>query len=493
MESLDHVRRLMHLGQFRDALDALEHGSGAVPRGDRDLLRAELLEHVGASDEAVALATTLSKLRQLPLALKSRCEAIIGRVLFDDGDAEGGLARLQRSALMAQQANDDRCIFDAKLPILAIVSDRSGPAAGSSLLAEVRELATKLGDPQVTARLHLFVAQTEAKRGLLDNAKRHTALARRILQVSPNIYLEAFIGNVDLGIGVLRSEFDHARAIGVRAAELAKLAGAIKIYRAIVGNLGNLFFEMGDFERASEYFQISVTGPPPKGAFASAVLDSLARVHLVQNRMDSCDSVLDQIESSIQVEQDRLSYEHRHAALTRLHLLASRGELSRALRDADSLLELATRAGDNLLFMQAQLTKAELLQDEGRISASVALIAEIVPSLSGVSPEFYGRSEQVIACALAFNGDNSGVHHYARARRIYSSIGSVPRLRELDIRWDKARSGRASAADAWEPTPQFSAGVRFALHGIATSFAHAERADLAAQELQEGTDRGRLR
>ena len=205
---------------------------------------------------------------------------MIGRILFEKGDTESGLSRLQRAALIAEEARDLRALFYAKLPILGIVSDRSGPAAGSSVLADVRQLATKLGDPEITARLHLFVAQTEAKRGLLENAKRHTSVARRILRISPNAYLEAFTGNLDLAIGVLRSEFNSAREFGLRASELARQSGAVKIQRAILGNLGNLLkWETSLVQRDTES---ALAGRQAKGAFVNAVLDSLARVYLVQ-------------------------------------------------------------------------------------------------------------------------------------------------------------------------------------------------------------------
>jgi tetratricopeptide (TPR) repeat protein len=387
---------------------------------------------------------------------------VTGRILFEKGDTEAGLSRLQRAALIAEEARDLRGLFYAKLPILGIVSDRSGPAAGSSVLADLRQLATKLGDPEITARLHLFVAQMEAKRGLLENAKRHTLVARRILHVSPNVYLEAFTGNLDLAIGVLRSEFNSAREFGLRASELAKQSGAVKIQRAILGNLGNLSFEVGDFSRATEYFEKALAGPQAEGAFVNAVLDSLARVYLVQDRTDSCRAALDQIESSIRVEQDRLSYEHRYAALTRIHLLASQRKFKDALRDADSLIDVATRAGDNLLLRQVQLTTAELLLDERKVRASMALIAEIVPELVGAPPELLGRSEQILACALASNGDCAGLLHYKRAHRIYKSIGSVPRLMDLELRWNMRKTGREVALKSQQRfvIPQMEYGWR---------------------------------
>jgi tetratricopeptide (TPR) repeat protein len=251
--------------------------------------------------------------------------------MLDDGDTQDGLARLQRAASLAHEGGDLHAVFAAKLPILGILSDRSGPAAGSSILAEVRQIATKLGDPEITARLRLFVAQTEAKRGLLDNAKRHTLVARRILRVSPNSYLDAFTGNLDLAIAVLRSEFDAARECGFRAVESAKQSGVAKIQRAVLGNLGNLFYELGDFDRATAYFEQALAAPPTNAVNIASILDSLAKIHLIKNRPGECQAELDKIESSMHAEQDRFSYEHRYAALTRRRPQPARiGELRRA-------------------------------------------------------------------------------------------------------------------------------------------------------------------
>src|SRR5207344_495652 len=116
-------------------------------------------------------------------------------------------------------------LFTAQLKLMSVVSERSGPGAAAALLGEVRQLATKLGDPHITAQLHLYVAEMEAKRGLLENARRHSGIARRILAASPNAYLEAFGSNLDLAISVLLSQFDIAQECGDRATKSADQAG----------------------------------------------------------------------------------------------------------------------------------------------------------------------------------------------------------------------------------------------------------------------------
>jgi tetratricopeptide (TPR) repeat protein len=140
----------------------------------------------------------------------------------------------------------------------------------------------------VTARLHLFVAQAEAKRGLVDNARRHTSMARRILKTSSNVYLSAFTANQDLALAVIRSEFDAARECGQRAIELAEQSGVAKLRKAVFGNLGNLYVELGEFDRARKYFESALSIPPVNGSNTTAILESLARVHLLQDRVDSC-------------------------------------------------------------------------------------------------------------------------------------------------------------------------------------------------------------
>ena len=492
MEALESILRFTRTGHFGHAFRAFEDVRVAPSaRTATEVLRAQVLEQVGHAERALAVAKTLLQSKHLTISHRSECEAIVGRILFEEGDARGGLSHLQRAALSAQETTDLHAMFGATLFMFVIVSDRSGPAAGASVLSDLRQIATRLGDPEVTARLHLFVAQAEAKRGLLENAKRHTDLARRILKASANVYLAAFVANLDLAIAVLQSDFMLAKDCGRRAVEFADQSGVGKIRKAVFGNMGNLYYELGDFDRARTYFENALALLPASGANTTAVLESLARVHLLQGRAESCLSVLDQIESSIRVEQDRFSYEQRYSALTRVHLLAHQGLLQKALLGTVPVLELAARAGDGLLQKQVQLTRADLLQQLRQVPSSMALIAEIVPGLTGLSPELYARSEQILACALAPGSLEDGELHRGRAHRVYQSIGSIPRLQELELCWNQARSIPPDDAPsderiALEDTDrQGTRGVRLALHGIAAAFTHAARPELVARELIE--------
>ena len=100
MKSLDHVLRLSRVGRLGDALRALDEAT--LPMSERtegEILRAVLLEQVGQSAHSLALATTLLKSKRLSPSHRSKCEGVLGRVLFAIGETEEGLAHLQRSAL----------------------------------------------------------------------------------------------------------------------------------------------------------------------------------------------------------------------------------------------------------------------------------------------------------------------------------------------------------------------------------------------------------
>ena len=273
----------------------------------------------------------------------------MGTSLLESGDIDGALAQLDivRPLLQPKPAIWQRCSSRKPESCWSFQSGQDR-ARQRRCLRRSASSATKLGDPHVTARLHLYVAEMEAKRGLLRNAARHAGVARSILSTVPNLYLEAFSENLALALAVLRSQFAAGRNHGLRAVELSESSGDKSIYRASVANLGNLFYATGDFERAVEFFERALAALPSTGEKTNASLDTLARVRLSQGRFGDCAVLLDRIETSVRSEQDRTLYAHRHAELTRAQLLADRGELEAAMAKAESALALATLAADTL-------------------------------------------------------------------------------------------------------------------------------------------------
>jgi DNA-binding NtrC family response regulator/tetratricopeptide (TPR) repeat protein len=487
MEFLEDVNRLKQAGRFSDALVAL--GRFTPTQGlarPAEVLRIELLEAIGQHRDATALAGSLLRVRQLQPTERSACEYILGKILVDEGNAVTGMDHLQRSASYAREAGAFDRLFSAQLKLLAVVSERSGPGAAAALLADVRQLATKLGDPHVTARLHLYIAETEAKRGLLDNARRHSAIARRILSGCPNSFLEAFCSNLDLAISVLLCQFESAKVFGGEATGSAQRSGAAKIMRAVLNNLASLYCEIGQFDLANRCFQDALAVSEINGTHSSAIFDGMARIRLLEGRLDECAELLDRVECSIQSEDDRTLYGYRYAALTRAQLLASQGRNDEALAKITSVSTLATQTGDALLLSKAELTRAALLLRVGRISESLGALEAVGPELVGESPEIYAHTEQVLACALVMERRAvRGQVHHDRALRIYRSISNVTGELELQRSWAESIAAvdrQSVGVHRTEIAPSDENGSQV-LHGIATAVAHGRHPDLIAREL----------
>jgi len=490
MESLESARQLRDAGRYREALKALDAPGATQTRTACAVLKAELLERLGQNSQAHRLAEAALQSKDLSAADRASCECVIGKALLEQGDVDSALGHLQRSASMAQHSNDSRQLCWSQLALLVLVADRSGPDAARPLLADLRRTATKLGDPRATVALHLHVGELEAKRGLFDNALRHIAIGRRLLQSAPNLWLEAFAENALLGIGILRSEFQTAHRHGQRAVDLAERSGVAIVWRACLGNLGTLYYATGEFERAVEFLERAGRTLPATGDEMNASLDSLAQILLAQNRADECAAYLDRIDMSIRSPKDRILYGNRAAELTRAHLLARVGRTSDALVQLEFVLDLARHAGDAYLSLVALLTQAELLQQTGRASEAVAILNAAIPDLAGQSPALYAHSERILAGALVAEGRPVAASaHYQRAHRIYAALRSVPEELELERCWSEATARRAaleSAGTANAGSETHPCGrERSVLHSAAVVMLYPNRPELVAREVVE--------
>ena len=456
MDSLELANRLKRTGRFTQALGTLEsiRLSQAV-RLDGQLLKLELLERVGQHRQASELAVFLLKSRGLSPGQRSTCEYVMGRIAFESGDTDVSVARLQRATSLAIEANDMERLCWAQIALLLILADRNGPQASLSLIADLRLNAIKSGDPQTIAALHLFVGEMEAKYGHLHSAQRHASVAQGILATSESVWLDAVAENLLLAVSILRSDVRSGLSHGFRSLELAEVSGAASTLRACLGNLGNLFHVLGDFERALDYFTRALSVLPSDGEKNNATLDSMARIRMDQGQLDDSAGLLRRIDASIKTDTDRALYGHRSAELTRTQLLTRQGHSTEALHCADSVLELAKLTGDELLRTKGLLAKAELLQLINRPLDSIRVLDEVVLRLTLDSSDLYADYERILAVGLAHNREiGSATIHHNRARRIHESLPNAPGLLDLKRSWKQAISHcGASETASWHKAP----------------------------------------
>jgi tetratricopeptide (TPR) repeat protein len=370
METLEIVTELVRQGRFGDAIRALDGADGGRShRAGSAVLRAELLERIGHHGQSRALAEQLLKSKSLSGQERAGCELTLARVLLDAGSTEAAIVHFQRAISLARQAGDFERLCWSQIRLLNTLAERSAPAATASLLSDVRTNAIRTGNPQVFAALHIYFGEMEAKRGLLKSARRHTRLGQDILLNAPNAWLEAVAENTNLAIAVLCSDFELGLVHGRRALTSAEQSGSASTLRACLGNLGNLYFIVGDFDQAVEYFERALAALPSHGEHTNANFDSLARIRLTQGLVDDCALLLGRIADSIQTPADMLLYANRYSQLTKTHLAGRQKQWADALDNVTAVTDLAILTKDKILSELTILTKAEILQQAGRVAS----------------------------------------------------------------------------------------------------------------------------
>src|SRR4029079_7972616 len=107
----------------------------------------------------------------------------------------------------------------------------------------------------VSAALHIFIGEMEAKRGLLRSAESHVRLGLQILTPAPNLWLESIAENALAAIAILAFDIEPGFAHARRALRLPDKSGAVTMHRACLGNLGTLWFLIGEFDKAIDHLQ----------------------------------------------------------------------------------------------------------------------------------------------------------------------------------------------------------------------------------------------
>jgi DNA-binding NtrC family response regulator/tetratricopeptide (TPR) repeat protein len=486
MDAVAQALKLSNEGRYGAALRSMEVlRSSSLQPFSVQILRAELLEAVGNYEASHELTARMLRSPRLPDDLRARGEYVIGRVSLENGRTDEGLNHLQRALSLSAAGTDLRLWCWVQSSLMVIVGDRSGPDAAAPLLAELRRNVTKLGDPQSTARLHLFVGEMDARQGRLDSAIRHVRLGQDLLRAAPHAWLEAYAENVLLAACLIRSELDEAKVHSRLALALADESGAAAPRRSAAANTGNLHFLCGDFDQAFSYFQLALSIVDSTGDKNSGVLDALAQVCLTQGRLHECEEFLKRIDEAIINERDRTFYGPRYGELTRTRLMARQGRIDDALQHIEYVQALSERTGDQILLKIALLAKAEFLVSANRYFESIATLDEVMRTTAGHTPEVFARYLNIASLIIARHGNSIDAHACARrAQRFCEIATNAPALH--DFKASGIGTGDTSPADQIRSSDnQTESAGRDALYSLVAILLHTSRPELIASELAE--------
>ena len=484
MTVLDAAKNLYEAGRFIEALRTLDDGRLIHDeRTGGSILRAMLLLQIGRIGEAGFLAADLLR-SELSLVQKSCAEWVLGKVSRENRDHQLAIEHFNRSILLARQANSLSELCRAQLSLMLLVCDSNGPDAASPLLAEIRANVIKLGDARTTAALHVFVGEAEAKRGLLRSARRHAALALELLRAAPNLWLESIAENLIMGIALEEANLDAGLKRGLHALDLADEAGNAAMRRSCLGNLGNLYYARGEFDRALDYFERSYKALP-SGAQAVSCLTNLARVRLSQGRINDAAKLMTEIDDATASDHNRNSYPYRYAALARSVVLFRQNRVEDAHKELESVLGICDQMGDEMLKHKALMAQAEFFLASGRHSDFTKALNAALAQLHDESPQFYVQFERILCLATAGNGDGKVARqHFDRAQRISEVCQLV--VPEFDIRArddDGDKQPNNVVTPVVEPDARTMSTAGSVIQSITAITANLSRPELVGREL----------
>src|SRR5581483_6384162 len=103
----------------------------------------------------------------------------------------------------------------------------------------------KTGDPALWAALHVCVAQSDAQRGLLDSARRHTKVGAELLAKQPQLWVQTQLETTEFAIAYLTADFSAALQHAESAVLLAERSGGAASLRTTLCNLGMSLYAVG--------------------------------------------------------------------------------------------------------------------------------------------------------------------------------------------------------------------------------------------------------
>lgn len=488
---LTEPHALSRSGRFLDALKNLDAARPSpAERIEADVLRVHLFERIGDYPRSRYLAERLLRGRTLAPLHQSDCRFALGLIDWDEGRFDRAIEQFQEAHTLARAGGDPSRACWIQLRLMAVNGGRLSASAAATLIAQARLEVTCLGDPLTSAALHVLSAEIAVKHGALRTARRLTLLGLRLLESTPNLWLQALASNNMVGLALLDSNFEEGLAHATAACQYADASGAAAVRRACMGNMGNLYLLDGSLDKARELYGRAAAPLQTDGEYCHAVVESVARVHLLEGRLDAARACLDTIDAAVRSRGDGTLYAHRHSQLTRAIVLQREERWEEALAQTAVALDLAERSGDRLLHGRCQLTRAEILGSQARHGELIPLLDSLTQLLPTLPVELLGHYERVLACTLAVAGEPVHRAHFGRAERVFDGLRHRPGQMELHRTWhitpatvpSVGEQGRpASTVQAHGADPVQQAGT--VLQDVTALLLHAGRPELVATDL----------
>jgi tetratricopeptide (TPR) repeat protein len=483
---LEKAKELFDAGQFA----SIGRGLGSTSSHIRqiDARARSLLAHSLVYTGRLALASQLAESIDVSSPLPAQAESRIALALLRkrEGRIDDACAEFRQAARLAKESRDTRVFAWAQAHLFRVLADGLLEPHLTALLAEVRKSVSSAGDPHVAAFLHDSVAAMEAQRGRTSEAERHLRVARNLLQLRPNAWIEQLVAINSSCIALIECDAQRFERYVAEARKLSPITGHTASDAAMDTNDAHFALISGEFERASTLLQ-KILHAPSNTSVELAALEGLARLDLALGRLDHCHRMLDRIES-LRGERLHSTYTVRGAATLRVKLMIRHSQWKEASDFAQSELIEFAKVNDASSTVALTMSRAMALACLGERAGSSRDIFDA--GIMGGAKLYEHQAEFSETCGIVLSQTGyprSAAASKERSLRIWAEQGN--KYGPVDARASEraiatATSGlRSSDSDVGRlSAAQELSGIL--VDCIASAFDVAYNAKLLGQELQ---------
>ena len=290
----------------------------------------------------------------------------------------------------------------------------------------------RLGQPLLASALHLFVAQVEARRGVLASAQEHIRIGRSLAQLCGNSWLEAMAAVDASCLAFSMSDLDATEAEARRAMRESAISGHAALRRAAITNLAHVELARGRFARSEHFFTRAARLSPPAGMVRAGITDGLAQLSLARGDLAGAERIL---ASALNWDLNSAKgswYYGLWTSVTRAKLFLLQQRPDDAGRLLTEAMAGARELADPLLTSVLALLLIEAYTQMGRTAEAARVLAGLDPAVWTSSVDLLAETSRVLGLALCADGaTDAGRQWFERGGQALASVGNNAWLANL--------------------------------------------------------------
>jgi len=431
--------------------------AGSLTREDELAVRLALAEALLLQDDltqaASALGRTPDTLReQVSDAQLSALWRLHGRITFARGEQSRAIALHTRALKHAELAHDSRAIGLAHYELALCYKQVGDSGIVRDHLTEAASALNAAGDRRHLALVHSLSAVLLAQSGRGDEAQNALRQGEKLaMSIHADDVLAGIVHN-QANVALMRRRLDQALTLAQRSVTIHETIGSGHGLAVALATLGQIFVQIGDFERAETILTrtLDIRSPIQFQETTGAVFDTLAQIHLMRGSYDRAAEYLRLAREAYGAPgmQTMRWYEWSLRVLG-VKLAIRRGAFDEALATAN---ELATTPGIPAAdAIQADLAACEALLAAGKTADARQRLSECESRLDPRgSPATWGEFLRIRGAVHEHTHRGSAAYHdFAQSVNVFELLGEryQAALSQLALGRLASRSGRRSTAE----------------------------------------------